>query len=414
VVKSKLHQSNNLILTAIDFCSSFTSRFRTALSAPPNWTPPSDARIHPTKVFDARIFIAIKFVLFLSVFLLGKPVNRNQFFNYDARWPSTGPPVLLSRLACIDAADYLYLAKTGYRTGSRFCAFYPLWPWILKYSGAAESQRAPLYSTAISIFFWGLGLSILYRWIRNTADPNLANSIILTSLALPSSIFFWLGYTESLFFFLTVVYVTNFDSPRWWLSVIVAGLIPLTRPVGVFVIAVPTLALMVKPSNRSRVFFQLGSCLAGYLCYLVTLWLATGNPTEGFRAQRLYTNQPNLDHFLRPLELIDRFFSIEGWHTPTGSILDRLMFSWYILLLIPLWRIRPLWFFWALPMVVVPAFTNWFLSFSRFTIVILPLTLSLGFWLHFCDKIIFRSFLLFGLINQWYLLNRYFSFDWAS
>jgi hypothetical protein len=65
-------------------------------------------------------------------------------------------------------------------------------------------------------------------------------------------------------------------------------------------------------------------------------------------------------------------------------------------------------------MVVVPAFTNWFLSFSRFTIVILPLTLSLGFWLHFCDKIIFRSFLLFGLINQWYLLNRYFSFDWAS
>lgn len=413
-MKFKFRRQHNAISRAIEFCSSFTNWFRTALSAPTNWTPPLYAKINHTKVFDAWIFIAIKLVLFLFVFFLGKPINSNQFLNYDARWPSTGPPVLLSRLACTDAADYIYLAKTGYRSGSRFCAFYPLWPWILKYSGTAESLRAPLYSTGIAIFLWGFGLSILYSWIRDTTNPNLANSVILAFLALPSSIFFWLGYTESLFFFLTVIYITNSDSPKWWPSVIAIGLIPLTRPVGVFVIAVPVLALLVKTKNRSRLFFQLGSCITGYLCYLVTLWLTTGNPTEGFKAQHFYTNQPNLNHLLSPIELIDRFFSIEGWHTPKGSILDRLMFSWCILLLLLLWRIRPLWFFWALPMVAVPAFTNWFLSFSRFTIVILPLTLSLGFWLHFCDRIFFRLFLLFGLINQWYLLNRYFSFDWAS
>ena len=413
-MKLKFRQQQHAIFSAIDFCSGFTSSFRNALAAPTKWTPPSEARIHLTKVFDARVFIAIKSVLFLSVFFLGKPVNSNQFLNYDARWPSIGPPVLLSRLACTDAADYIYLAKTGYKSGSRFCAFYPLWPFILRYSGAAESSIAPLYSTGISILFWGLGSLILYKWIRDTTDPNLANSIILTLLALPSSIFFWLGYTESLFFFLTVIYVTKSESPRWWPSVIAIGLIPLTRPVGIFVIAAPALALLVKTNNRSRLFFQLGSCLVGYLCYLIILWLATGNPTEGFRAQQFYTNQPNLYHFLNPLELIDRYFSIDGWHTPKGSILDRLTFFWYILLLFPLWKIRPIWFFWALPMVAVPAFTNWFLSFSRFTIVILPLTLSLGFWLHFCDRRFFRLFLLFGLINQLYLLNLYFSFDWAS
>ncbi len=212
-----------------------------------------------------------------------------------------------------------------------------------------------------------------------------------------------------------VLFVSTTESNRWWPSVLAATLLPLTRPVGVFVVLVPALRLLAGGSDyRCRSLAQFAAGIAGFCFYLTILWFFTGNPWEGFAAQDFYVNSPSLSHLLEPAEFAQRFIQVDGWHTPKGSVLDRLTFVWCAALLIPMWRLRPVWFFWALSMLLIPAFTNWFLSLSRFSIVIVPITVSLGVWLHQCDRWLFRAFMVFGIANQAFLLNRYCAFGWGS
>ncbi len=98
-----------------------------------------------------------------------------------------GGAVLLSRLACTDSADYLRLAEIGYNPGSRLCAFYPLWPWLLGVTGIAGSRVAPLGSTLLAILFWLLGLTLLHRWVQNQSNSQTAWGAVLANLLLPSS-----------------------------------------------------------------------------------------------------------------------------------------------------------------------------------------------------------------------------------
>lgn len=354
-------------------------------------------------------------LLYLGILLFGPSINENRFYSYDSHWPSEGGPVLLSRLACADSADYLRLAEIGYNPGSRLCAFYPLWPWLLGVTGIAGSRVAPLGSTLLAILFWILGLTLLHRWVQHQSNSQTAWGVVLANLLLPSSIFFWLGYTESIFFLLSVVFVCTSESDKWIFSVAASLFLPLTRPVGIFIVSVSFLGLFDKnPEAWKRSLIQLIASLLGFCFYLLLMWLSTGNCWEGFSAQKYYINNPSLSHLLFPGELFSRFVSADGWHNPKGSVLDRLVFILSIALVISVWKSRLKWFFWALPMILVPAFTNWFLSFSRLSVSALPLMLALGHWVQRCGKRMILIILVTSIINQAYLLKKFFSFGWAS
>lgn len=362
-----------------------------------------------------RLTLIAKILIFFFVLKFGTPINKHNYDRYETHWPSNGEPIWMSRLACADSADYLSLANSGYQSGSRLCAFYPLWPFLLRITGVSKAPIAPVGSALLAIIFWAIGLSLLHQWVEQVSNSSLAQAVTLAHLALPSSIFFWLGYTESLFFLLTVLFISTSESDHWWPSVLAAILLPLTRPVGVFVVLVPALRLFADGNhNRWRSLVQFTAGIAGFCFYLTILWFFTGNPWEGFEAQDFYVNRPSLSHLLEPTEFARRLIQVDGWHTPTGSVLDRLTFVWCAALLIPMWRIKPIWFFWAVPMFLIPAFTNWFLSLSRFSIVIVPMTLSLGVWMYQCDRWLFRTFMVFGMANQAFLLNRHCAFGWGS
>jgi len=69
---------------------------------------------------------------------LNGPFNHGQFQDAYANWPSSGKADLTSRFATWDVAHYLILSQRGYQAGSHSCAFYPLWPMLLREATVAR------------------------------------------------------------------------------------------------------------------------------------------------------------------------------------------------------------------------------------------------------------------------------------
>jgi hypothetical protein len=65
-------------------------------------------------------------------------------------------------------------------------------------------------------------------------------------------------------------------------------------------------------------------------------------------------------------------------------------------------------------MLLVPAMTNQFLSFSRFTIVVVPLLIPMSEILLQLRWPALSTLVVGSLATQYYLISRFFSFEWAT
>lgn len=358
--------------------------------------------------------LVIKLAAFLAALMTGRP-NPAIFDVYVPGWDRTGCPDWVLPLACMDAGHYLNLGQNGYRSGDPSAAFYPAWPWVLGGTGIAGARFGPLLAAGLATLLWGLGGWMLYRWTKGHAGRDVAQATLLAIALHPSAFFFWLGYSESLFFFLCCLFITQSESRRWWVAMAACFFLPMTRPVGALVGLVPLWwILMGHPGPKWRPWLMLGAVAAGWAGYLGWMYHQTGSAFEGFAAQRFFVNSPRLGHLLEPLEFMRRLVRVEELHNPTGSLLDRLMFLCGLALLGPLWRIRRDWVAWAGCMLIIPAFTNWFLSCSRFTASIVPLFFPLALLL---VRLGVRWLMLVccaSLLLQFFLAARYFDFRWAN
>jgi hypothetical protein len=112
----------------------------------------------------------------------------------------------------MDVGHYLWIAQHGYNPDNPSNAFYPLWPAILKISGISASPNAPAFAALTAFALWAWSMRRLYLWIQKRFGEPVAWSTLLVFLLLPSSIFFWVGFTESLFLALFVTYLTGLRS----------------------------------------------------------------------------------------------------------------------------------------------------------------------------------------------------------
>ena len=154
--------------------------------------------------------------------------------------------------------------------------------------------------------------------------------------------------------------------------------------------------------------------LAGFLFYFVIMWYSLGSPFAGWAAQSFHVNKPSLSYVLDLPKFIDSLFNITSFHDPKGSFLDRLVFVVSFWCVVRLWRIRPSWCAVSMLMLLVPAMTNQFLSFSRFTIVVVPLLIPMSEILLQLRWPALSTFVVGSLATQYYLISRFFSFEWAT
>ncbi len=329
-------------------------------------------------------------------------------------WSPAGPT---AEFRAKDASHYLHLSEAGYSAGDVSCAFYPLWPlfirWFSIFTGGSHLLSGLLLANAFS-----LGATLMFfHMVRGHLGDATAWWSLVFLLLYPGAIFFQLVYTEGLFLLLMMSLCRGLEQRRHGLAIVAAFLLPLTKAVGVFCVfpilwhlcteSASTRQWLISLAGRNawarKVFSRCGqareardvprassslatkgpglllllSPLLGWSTYFLLMWKWTGNPFEGFEAQKHWGVQSVGNLFDLPKFVIG-FFSPTVWHAFKGSAFDRLAFILLIWFLPVIWRLDKGWFLWAVVLGVVPAVSGTFTSYARFGSVVFPLFVALG------------------------------------
>ena len=159
-----------------------------------------------------------------------------------------------------DAVAYVGIAHHGY-TYIPDTAFFPFWP-LLEHAGGLllggffpdSYYFAGLLFSNICFYF---ALVLLYRLLAEDFEESTARRALLYLAFSPYALFFFAGYTESLFLLLTLALflVLRRGKPLdWWLAGLFGLLASATRSTGV-ILAIPFLVLYVwhfwMPAERA-------------------------------------------------------------------------------------------------------------------------------------------------------------------
>jgi len=193
-----------------------------------------------------------------------------------------------------DAEAYVYIAQHGY-ANVQYTAFFPLWP-LLEHSvgGLFGTTFMAYYKSGLllsNIFFYG-ALVLLYMLLSEDFEETVARTALFFLAFNAYALFFFAGFTESLFLLLCVAvfYCLRREEPwYWWLAGLLGMLAMLTRSAGI-ALAVPFIVLAVQRFWRMRrdeegnwlqkihMFVPIAIIPVGLLLYMFYLDRTTGNP----------------------------------------------------------------------------------------------------------------------------------------
>ncbi len=313
-----------------------------------------------------------------------------------------------------DAMAYLRISKEGYHRGDPICAFYPLWPFLI--SGFCWLTRGDYFLVGVILanVLSIAAVLLFYRLTVITRSVETATSAVFLMLAFPGALFFSFIYTEALFFVLVTLFFSVIFHRKYFWAAIIGFSLPLTRAIGIFCILPLLWHSCFERSSWPARLACLGP-LCGYATYFGLMYAFTGNPFEGFEAQKYYANQPSISNILNLPGLLQAFLSVGDLHGRTDSAIDRAFFLILVCCLPAIWRMDKGYFFYALGSGVVPAMSNWFLSYNRFLMMCFPVFIVFGERLKERKNraLLWYTVCVMGSIQVWFLV-RHVSFGWAG
>jgi mannosyltransferase PIG-V len=193
-----------------------------------------------------------------------------------------------------DAVAYIRVAQQGYSI-SADAAFFPLWPALVHALGMPFGATPTAYYWAALLLsnacFYGV-LVLLYHLLSGDFTPTTARRALYYLALYPYALFFFAGYTESLFLLLCLavfVLMRRDDTRSWWLAGGAGFLAALTRPTGI-VLVIPLAVAAVQrfwlSDQQARLpWWRKLAALApaalvpaGVGAYMVYLGVSKGNP----------------------------------------------------------------------------------------------------------------------------------------
>ena len=332
-------------------------------------------------------------------------------------FPPSAPPGTTIWLQTWDAQHYLYLAEYGYLSGEPSTAFFPGWPLAIRalapIFGGHHLIAALVLANALSI----AAIALLYHYVlRPRMSGDAAATAVCALIAFPGALFLQFPYSEALFLTLAVGAIAALERRHWALAGALAVALPVVRSVGAFIAVPMAYAIWCEYREHGRAAWRrvpwLLAPVAGVALYFAFMYLQTGDPTSGMRAQRAFISQRSLLSLLDIPGLLRSLADVELGHRFETSPIDRLAFAAYVAALVPLWRRHRLLFWYALPLGLVPALTS-MMSFTRYLIVVFPVFVVAGELL--AERPLSRRLTLGLLIAiQALLLLRHISFLWAG
>ena len=377
--------------------------------------------------------------------------NQMQFRSAYARWPQLETPNSSSRLSTWDSAHYLRLSHEGYAAGSRSCAFYPLWPATIRVATILTGGRPVLASTLLTNALSIVALWLFFRLVERRYGAALGRDALILMLAFPGALFFSFAYAESLYLLILMAFFLSLEAKRYWWVAVTCFLLPLARPVGVFILlplawhlyeryGLPGFGWRCQPSLRdsggvginapnaealgySRVSLRdkvfpwllVAFPLLGYAAYFGLMYLWTGNAFEGFEAQKAYPNSPSIKNMFNVAGFWNALANINSLDGMMDSAMDRGFFLLVLVLLPLVYRLDKTWFWYTLPAGIVPALTSWFMSYRRYIMVLFSIFIVLAQLLaRTKNRWLFWYYVVLMAVLQAWAVKQFVNFNWAG
>ena len=184
-----------------------------------------------------------------------------------------------------DASNYNFIKENGYE-GNKV-AFFPLFPLLWKFLSLGPYGIVLINA---SLFFIGF-----YLLIKNLSIK--APKEILLLLSIPSFIFFFLPYSEAIFFLCSTIILIGLKKHKIYLIYLGLFFATLSRPA--FTIFIPALLItefLAAEKNKSvyRIINYLLVSCAGVLIVAFIQYIDTGIWFEFFSAQKHWGNTPQI------------------------------------------------------------------------------------------------------------------------
>jgi len=333
------------------------------------------------------LILSVKITIFVIIFLAFNLLPTNIPAHYlNFLYPKNQGISIMSAYKTWDAQHYLYLSEKGYGKDAVSDAFSPLFPITI---GLANVVFHSYFFSGLilSNSFSVIGIIIFYFFVKDFyKNKEIAFSSILLLLSFPTSFYFSLIYTESLFFLISICFFHFLYKKRFFLASIFALLLPFARYLGILIFF-PFLTFFIEFFRSKKVFFKKENLkfflilapLVGFIFYLFFMKFTTGNYFEGIIAQSYFVAQKSFFNVFRLDLLIINFFAPNlAVHGFTNSVLDRIFFVAFLAFspLVFKRTDRSLFIFYLL-LGLVPLLGT-FMSYTRYMVVLFPLFMSLG------------------------------------
>jgi len=318
-----------------------------------------------------------------------------------------------------DAAHYLKLAEDGYTHDDASCAFYPLFPLLIRWLARIFAGNFVWAGLVLSNTFSVAAFFLFYRLVLERFGSEISRFALLALLAFPTAMFFSVIYTESLFFLELMMLFWALQKNRIGVACAAAFLMPLTRAVGVFGIVVllwhwyEQRRKATEFGKAHRWLFAVICGLLGWFAFLALMRFWTGDPFESFKAQRFYMYQPSIANIFNVKKWGSAFLNWGSIHGFVDSSLDRTCFVVVVVCFYGIWRLSPTYFVWTLCGGIVPAMSSCFFSYVRYTLCVFPLFILAAvyfsaperrwiFWYYFGFLLFWQGFLMIRYAGHWW------------
>ena len=210
---------------------------------------------------------------------------------------------LVSSLAAWDGGHYVRIATEGYSYDPERMsnvAFFPAYPLLGRWIASLTGWRVDYALVIASHAFLIATFAAAALYVQLVPDGQSLRFFVLLALGLfPTTFYFRMAYTESLFIFEVILFL--FGTRRGWRPCILAALIGLasaSRAQGVALLA-PFAWHLWHHSPTWKAFLLRGSLLFPLSCwgiaaYMVYLYLAFGNPLAFVQTQKHWYRRPDI------------------------------------------------------------------------------------------------------------------------
>jgi len=291
-----------------------------------------------------------------------------------------------------DTVHYVDIAHNGYTMLSN-TVYFPFFPLLMRsvgflLGGSTIADYAAGLILANSCFY---GVLVLFYLLVSEDFGHTVAKYALAYLALaPYGLFFFIGYTESLFLLLTlaIFYFLRRGKPLdWWLAGLCGCLAALTRPTGIILI-VPFLVLL--PHSRPWVGWEVLNAIlsmalipAGLLTYMLYLWITKGNALIFSAEEGLVWHHYTAFPWVGMLNAIQEIVKQGPYYV--GDTSDVLLTLVPIVALIVGWKLLPLHYsLFSLMMILFvlcePRQEEPLLSVPRYLLVAFPIFILFALW----------------------------------